>query len=60
MKTVKRCYSGYEKREHVQGYVFLTPAIIILSVFIGLSVLFIISKDPFIVLQPHKFIGSGK
>ncbi|MFQ9647406.1 carbohydrate ABC transporter permease [Hungatella effluvii] len=41
-KTVKRCYTGYEKREHVQGYVFLTPAIIILSVFIGLSVLFVI------------------
>lgn len=40
-KSVKRSYSLYEKKEHKQGYVFLTPAIIIVSIFIGLSVLFV-------------------
>lgn len=39
---VKRTYSRYEKKEHKQGYLFLTPAIVILSVFIGLAVLFVI------------------
>ncbi len=41
-KTEKRKYTKYEKMEHRQGYVFLTPAIVILSIFIGLSVLFVI------------------
>ncbi|MDC7291678.1 sugar ABC transporter permease [Blautia schinkii] len=41
-KKVKRTYSRYEKKEHKQGYLFLTPAIVILSVFIGLAVLFVI------------------
>lgn len=42
VKAMKRNYSKYEKKEHTQGYLFLTPAIVILSIFIGLSVLFII------------------
>lgn len=35
-------YTKRERREHRQGYLFLTPAIIITSIFIGLSVLFVI------------------
>lgn len=35
-------YTKRERAEHIQGYVFLTPAIIITSIFIGLSVLFVI------------------
>lgn len=42
MKSIKRSYSGSERKEHVQGYLFLTPAIVIVSVFIGLSILFVI------------------
>lgn len=41
VKAVKRKYTKYEKKEHQQGYVFLTPAIIIVGIFIGLSVLFV-------------------
>lgn len=41
-KAIKRKYSRYEKKEHRQGYLFLTPAIVILSIFIGLSVLFVV------------------
>lgn len=41
-KVIKRKYSKYEKKEHRQGYLFLTPAIVILSIFIGLSVLFVV------------------
>ena len=40
-KTVQRKYSNFEKKEHRQGYLFLTPALIILFIFIGLSVLFV-------------------
>lgn len=40
-KKVKRSYSRYERQEHKQGYVFLMPAIVILSIFVGLSVLFV-------------------
>lgn len=40
-KSVKRSYSLYEKKEHKQGYTFLTPAVIIILIFIGLSVLFV-------------------
>lgn len=42
VKKIKRKYSNYEKKEHRQGYLFLTPAIVILSIFIGLSVLFVV------------------
>jgi multiple sugar transport system permease protein len=35
-------YSKREKREHKQGYLFLTPAIIITGIFIGLSVFFVV------------------
>lgn len=35
-------YTGYEKKEHRQGYLFLTPALAIVAVFIGLSVLFVV------------------
>lgn len=35
-------YTKRERREHRQGYLFLTPAIIVTSIFIGLSVLFVI------------------
>lgn len=38
----KQKYMKREQREHRQGYLFLTPAIIITSIFIGLSVLFVI------------------
>lgn len=41
-KSGKRHYSGFEKKEHQQGYIFLTPAIIILAFFIGLSVLYVV------------------
>lgn len=40
-KTVQGKYSNFEKKEHRQGYVFLAPALVILFVFIGLSVLFV-------------------
>lgn len=42
VKTMKSKYSRFEKKEHKQGYLFLTPAVVILSIFIGLSILFII------------------
>lgn len=42
VKKIKRKYSNYEKKKHRQGYLFLTPAIVILSIFIGLSVLFVV------------------
>ncbi|MDO4471412.1 MAG: sugar ABC transporter permease, partial [Bacillota bacterium] len=32
---------AYEKQEHKQGYLFLTPAIVVLTIFIGLAVLFV-------------------
>ena len=35
-------YSKRENSEHRQGYLFLFPALIIISIFIGLSVLFVI------------------
>ncbi len=41
-KSGKRQYSGFERKEHQQGYIFLTPAIIILAIFIGLSVLYVV------------------
>lgn len=41
-KKAKRVYSAYEKKEHKQGYLFLTPAVVILSIFIGLAVLFVV------------------
>ena len=41
-KSSKRRYSGFERKEHQQGYIFLTPAIIILTIFIGLSVLYVV------------------
>lgn len=41
VKAQKKGYTKYEKQEHKQGYVFLTPAIVILLIFIGLSVLFV-------------------
>lgn len=41
-KSNRRRYSGFEKKEHRQGYLFLTPAIIILTIFIGLSVLYVV------------------
>lgn len=41
-KKSKRTYSRYEKKEHAQGYLFLTPAIVVVSIFIGLSVLFVV------------------
>lgn len=40
-KTGRRKYTNYEKKEHKQGYLFLTPALVILFIFIGLSVLFV-------------------
>lgn len=42
VKSSKKKYSLYEKQEHRQGYLFLTPAIVVLSIFIGISVLFVI------------------
>ena len=42
VKKNKRQYSGFEKKEHQQGYLFLTPAIIILTIFIGLSVFYVV------------------
>ncbi len=41
-KSNKRRYTGFEKKEHRQGYLFLTPAIVILTIFIGLSVLYVV------------------
>lgn len=41
-KKVKPTYSKFERKEHVQGYLFLTPAVVILSIFIGLAVLFVV------------------
>lgn len=41
-KKKRNKYSRYEKAEHMQGYLFLTPAIVVLTVFVGLSVLFVI------------------
>lgn len=35
-------YTKREKREHLQGYLFLTPAVIVAGIFIGLAVLFVI------------------
>lgn len=42
VKGKKGKFTGYEKKEHRQGYLFLTPALAIVAVFIGLSVLFIV------------------
>lgn len=42
VKGKKGRFTGYEKKEHRQGYLFLTPALAIAAVFIGLSVLFIV------------------
>lgn len=42
IKKEKRRYSKYERQEHKQGYLFLTPAIVILTIFVGLSVLFVV------------------
>lgn len=41
-KKAKQTYSKFERKEHVQGYLFLTPAVVILSIFIGLAVLFVV------------------
>lgn len=41
-KAVKKRYTKYEKKEHEQGYVFLTPALVILFIFVGLSVLYVL------------------
>lgn len=41
VKAAKRKTTDFEKKEHRQGYLFLTPAIVILTIFIGLSVLFV-------------------
>lgn len=38
----KMKYTKRDRQEHTQGYVFLTPAIIITSIFIGLAVLFVV------------------
>jgi ABC-type sugar transport systems, permease components len=42
MEKVKKSHSKYEKKEHRQGYVFLTPALLTIFIFIGLSVCFVI------------------
>lgn len=42
VKVGKRRYSKYEKQEHRQGYLFLTPALLVVSIFIGISVFFVI------------------
>lgn len=42
MVNTRYQYTKREKREHRQGYLFLSPAIIISGIFIGLSVLFVI------------------
>lgn len=50
-------YSGREKQEHQQGYLFLSPAVIITSIFIGASILFVI----FLSFQKvNLFTGSFK
>lgn len=41
-RGIKKKYTKRDRREHLQGYLFLIPAIIITSIFIGLSVLFVI------------------
>lgn len=41
-KVVRGKYTNYEKKEHKQGYLFLTPALVILFIFVGLSVLFVL------------------
>ncbi len=38
----KRKYTKRERHEHTQGYLFVTPAIIVTSVFIGVAVLFVL------------------
>lgn len=40
-KKARKKYTDYEKQEHKQGYLFLTPAIVVLTIFIGLAVLFV-------------------
>lgn len=40
-KTGRRKYTNYDRKEHKQGYLFMTPALVILFIFIGLSVLFV-------------------
>ncbi len=41
-KKQKKRYTAYERQEHKQGYLFLTPAVVVLSIFIGLAVLFVV------------------
>jgi len=41
-KTPKYKYTKRDRQEHKQGYLFLTPAVIVTSIFIGLAVLFVI------------------
>lgn len=42
-KLTKRYqYTKREKREHIQGYLFTAPAVVVSSIFIGLAVLFVI------------------
>lgn len=41
-RAKKRKYSLYERQEHKQGYLFLTPAVIILTIFIGLAVFYVV------------------
>ena len=42
MEKIKKGYTKYEKKEHRQGYLFLTPALLTIFIFIGLSVCFVI------------------
>lgn len=42
VKRGNKRYFSYEKQEHTQGYLFLTPAIIVVTIFIGLSILFVV------------------
>lgn len=43
LKLTKRYqYTKREKREHIQGYLFTVPAVVVSSIFIGLAVLFVI------------------
>lgn len=50
-------YSGREKAEHKQGYLFLSPAVVITAIFIGASILFVI----FLSFQKvNLFTGSYK
>lgn len=42
VKRGNKRYLNYGKQEHTQGYLFLTPAIFVVTIFIGLSILFVI------------------